>query len=121
MDDSSSASAIPAIIGGLVGLVVGIGVYAFFCFCLKRIVEKCGGDPGILIWIPIAQLIPLLNVVGWETWKIVLFFIPIVSLIFGVMLWIEVLKKLGKPPALVIMLFVPCVNFFFLPYLAFAN
>ena len=119
--DSDSGSAIGAIIGGLVGLVIGIGVYAFFCFCLKRIVEKAGGEPGILIWIPIAQYIPLLNVVGWETWKLVLFLIPLVNIVMVVLLFIEILKKLNKPPALVVMLFIPCVNFFFLPYLAFAN
>ena len=120
--DSDTGSTIGAIVGLVVGLVVFLGVFLFFSYCLKRIVEKITGqDPGMLIWIPIAQLVPLLNAVGWETWKIVLFFIPIVSIVFAVLLWIEVLKKLNKNPALVICMFVPCVNLFFIPWLAFGN
>lgn len=125
MDDmgggGGGGSAVMGIVMALGGLIVGIGVWVFFAYCLKRIVEKMGGEPGVLIWIPVLALIPLLNAVGWELWKIVLFFIPIVSLIFGILLWVEILKKLNKNPVMVLLLFVPCVNIFFIPWLAFGS
>lgn len=119
MDDSASAAG--GIIGALFGLVIGIGVYLFFCYCLKIIVEKMGGEPGILIWIPILQYIPILNAVGWETWKIVLLLIPLVNIVFGVLLMLEVLKKRNKPPIAILGMLIPCVNIFFLPWLAFSE
>ena len=42
-------------------LLIVLAFYVFFCFCAKRICEKCGVNPGILIWIPIANLVPLLH------------------------------------------------------------
>ena len=39
-------------------LLIGLALYLFTCFCFKRICEKCKVDPGIMIWIPIVQLIP---------------------------------------------------------------
>ena len=37
-------------------LAVVLVIYIFFCYCAKRICEKCGDEPGVLIWIPIAKL-----------------------------------------------------------------
>lgn len=119
MEDGASAAG--GIIGALFGLVIGLGVYLFICYCLKVIVEKMGGEPGILIWIPILQYIPILHAVGWETWKLILFFIPLVNIVMLVLLFLEVLKKRNKPPVAIVALFIPCVNFFFLPWLAFSE
>ena len=63
MNDNASTAAGTAMGLGLVlfVLVVCLAFYVFYCFCAKRICEKCGVNPGILIWIPIVNLIPLLQ------------------------------------------------------------
>lgn len=110
---------------GLIALglifVFALALYVFYCFCLKRICEKCGVNPGVLIWIPIVQLIPMLQIAGMATWMLILFFIPLVNLVVLVMLWAKVCSARGKSPWLVIMMFIPFVNICFIPYLAFSE
>lgn len=87
-----------AIIGMIVGLICGLGIYLFLCFCFKKICEKVGRDPGFLIWIPIVQLLPLMEIAGMQTWMIILAFIPIANIVFQFMLWIGVSNARGKGP-----------------------
>ena len=105
---------------GFFGLI-GLALYFFFCYCGKRICEKCKVDPGIMIWIPIVQLIPLLQVAGMATWMLILFFIPIANLVVAIMMWAKICSARGKSPWLVIMAFIPIVNIAFIPYLAFSE
>lgn len=102
-------------------LIIGLAFYIFFCFCCKRICEKCGHQPGVLIWIPIVNLIPMLQVAGMATWMLILFFIPFVNIAVGIMMWAKVCSARGKSPWLVLMMFIPVVNIVFLPYLAFSE
>jgi hypothetical protein len=101
--------------------VFALAFYVFGCYCLKRICEKTGHQPGILIWIPIVNIIPLLQVAGMALWMIVLFLIPFVNIIVGVMMWAKICTARGKSPWLVIMIFIPLVNLVFVPYLAFSE
>jgi hypothetical protein len=102
-------------------LIIALALYIFTCFCLKRICEKCGNQPGVLIWIPIVQIIPLLQVAGMATWMLILFFIPFVNLAVGVYMWAKICSARGKSPWLVLLMFVPIANIIFVPYLAFSE
>lgn len=100
-------------------LFVGLLLYLFFCFCCKRICEKCGQNPGILIWIPIVNIIPLLQAAGMAVWMIVLFFIPFVNFIVSIMMWVKICTARRKSPVVVIgVILLPIV---FIPYLAFSE
>lgn len=119
MEDSSSGVA--GLIGGLVGLVIGLGVYLFFCYCCKVICEKCGHQPGILIWIPIVNIIPLLTIAKMPLWMIILLIIPLVNLVVAAIMWFKICEARHKPGWMVILVFIPLVNIAFLPYLAFSE
>jgi hypothetical protein len=122
MNDSTNNAAAAMGMGLLLFmLVIGLAIYVFFCFCYKRICEKCGVTPGILIWIPIAQLIPLLQVAKMPVWMIILLLIPIVNLVILVMLFAKICIARGKSPWLVILMFIPIANLVFIPYLAFSE
>ena len=95
-------------------LVFALALYVFICYCLKRICQKCGEDPGILIWIPIAQLVPLLKIAKMDLWMIILFFIPIVNIVIGVMMWAKICTARGKSPWLVILMFIPMLILMFI-------
>ena len=118
---SSSLGLSLGLVGILIALVVFVGFYVFTCYCFKLICEKAGESPGALIWIPIVNIIPLLNVAKMPTWYIILFFIPLVNLIVGIIMWVKVCEARGKPGWLVIMIFIPLVNIAFVPYLAFSE
>src|SRR6202142_2690160 len=98
MNDNASAAAGTALGLGLIlfVLLIGLALYVFFCFCYKRICEKCGVVPGVLIWIPIAQLVPLLQVAKMPVWMIVLLLIPLVNLVVFVMMWVKICQGRGK-------------------------
>lgn len=102
-------------------LLFALALYVFVCYCYKRICEKCGVTPGILIWIPIVQFIPLLQVANMDLWMIILLLIPFVNIIFFVMMWAKICTARGKSPWLVIMMFIPFLNLVFIPYLAFSE
>ena len=102
-------------------LVISLGFYLFACFCYKRICEKCGVTPGVLIWIPIVQFIPLLQAAQMPIWTIILLFIPLVNLVFLIVFFVKLCVARGKTGWLVIMLFIPIVNLIFIPYLAFSE
>lgn len=123
MNENTQAAA-----GALLGLGVimfimafALAFYLFTCFCYKRICEKCGKQPGALIWIPFVHFIPLLEIAQMPVWTIIFLFIPLVNLVWMVWLYAKICSARGKSGWLVIMLFVPIANLIFLPYLAFSE
>jgi uncharacterized membrane protein YhaH (DUF805 family) len=123
MNENAQAAA-----GALFGLgmvmfliLIGLAFYVFACFCYKRICEKCGVTPGVLIWIPIVHFIPLLQVVKMPVWTILLLLVPLVNLVFVIVVFAKLSIARGKSGWLVIMCFIPLINFLFLPYLAFSE
>ena len=102
-------------------VVVALGLYVFMSHCLKRICLKAGEDPGILIWFPIAQMIPLLRVAQLPTLLIPLILVPILNYFFILFLWAKVCSALGKSPWLALVLLVPVLNVLLIPYLAFGS
>ncbi len=117
MEDGSGLGAL----GAVGGLVFGLAIYLFLSFCLKLICEKAGHDPGILIWIPIIQVFPLLKVAGMPAWYVILLLIPFINIVVGLMLWWKICEARKKSPWLVLILFIPLVNVLFIPYLAFSD
>lgn len=105
----------------LAAVFFGLAVYLFFCFCLKKICEKAGHEPGVLIWIPILNLIPQLTVAKLPIWTIVLFFIPLVNLGIIIYMWIKICEARGKPGPLGILIIVPLANLGLICWLAFAD
>lgn len=118
---SSNGADTMGLLGSLIVLIVGLGFYLFYCYCCKLICQKAGHEPGILIWIPIANLIPLLTVSKLPIWTIILFLVPLVNVILGFVLWFKICEARGKSGWLVILLLVPIVNLAFIPYLAFTE
>ena len=77
--------------------VIGIAFYLFFGYCMKLIAEKTGHtENSWWAWIPIMNILLLLQVAGKEAWWIVLFLIPGVNIIVSIIVWMEVAKARGK-------------------------
>jgi len=126
MNDTGNTASVAAMGLGMMvfvvfALLIGLAVYVFFCFCYKRICEKCAVTPGVLIWIPIAQLVPLLQVAKMPVWMIILLLIPLVNIVVFLMMWVKICQARGKSGWLVILLFIPIANIIFIPYLAFSE
>ncbi len=104
---------------GLFGFLIAVGLFVFMSYCMKLICEKAKVDPGVLIWIPLVQMIPMATVAGINPFLLLLYFVPLVNIVFALFHWSKVCMAIGKSPWLVIMLLIPLVNIAFLPLLAF--
>lgn len=102
-------------------VLFAVVVHLFMSFCLKRVCEKAGTTPGVLIWIPIANLVPLLETAKLPVWLIVLFFIPFVNIAAGVFLFWKLCEARSKPGPLALLMLIPGVNLGLILYLAFAD
>jgi uncharacterized membrane protein YhaH (DUF805 family) len=107
----------------VVGLVLGAAfvLYLMLCYCLKLICQKAGVDPGILIWVPVFQMIPLLRAAGMSSWWFLALFIPVVNLIVQVVWCFKIVKVRGKNFLVAIGLLLPVTNLLSLLYLALSD
>jgi hypothetical protein len=77
------------------------------------------GRPGWAAIIPIYNVIVMLEIAEKPIWWVIMFFIPIVSLVFGVLTLVAFAEKFGKGAGFVVgMIFLP---FIFWPMLGFGD
>ena len=106
------------VIGFLGGLAF---VYLFVCFCLMLICKKTGNEPGILIWLPVLQIFPMLRAAGMSGAWFLAYLIPGLNIIAQIIWCFKIVKAREKSPLIAIMLLLPITNLFAFLYLAFSN
>lgn len=100
-------------------LFISLAFYLFGCYCYKRICEKCGVTPGLLIWIPILNLIPLFRAAKMSVWLILLLIVPVVGFIIYILFCVKICEARGKGAlGVILVLLVPIIG---VPYLAFSE
>jgi hypothetical protein len=104
--------------GSFLGLIIELAVIAFFLAVFWKIFEKAG-KPGWAAIIPIYNVIVLLEIVGRPLWWIILLFIPIVNVVIGFMLALDLSRSFGHDVAFALGLFF--LGFIFYPILAFGG
>jgi len=120
----SSDEEIPrALSGGLLffALVCGLVFYVYLALALQTIATKTGTPNAWLAWIPIGNLILMLNVAKKPLWWFLLFLIPVVNLVMAIIVWMGVAEARGKPNWWGILMIVPVANLFVPGYLAWAD
>lgn len=107
----------------LVAAAVGIALllYLFQSYCCLLICRKTGNQPGILVWLPGLQLLPLLRAAGMSGWWFLAFFVPLLNLVAGVLWCLNIAKARGKSIWVGILLLLPVTNLFAFLYLAFSS
>ena len=120
--DYRSRAATPLTGGTLVFfLLIGLAAYVYTALAVQTIAEKTNTENPWLAWIPIANIILLLNIAKKPIWWIVLFLIPLVNIIFIIMVWMAVAEARGKPGWVGVLLIVPLVGAIVPGYLAWAD
>jgi hypothetical protein len=102
-------------------VVIGIGAYVYAALALQTIANKTNTQNSWLAWIPIANMVLMLNIAKKPLWWIVLFLIPIVNIVIFVMVWMAVAEARGKPSWWGILAIVPVVNIVVPGVLAWAD
>ena len=113
----------PAMAGGtfIFLLLICLAVYVYTALAVQTIAEKTNTDNSWLAWIPIANLILLLNIAKKPVWWIVLCLIPLVNIIIFIMVWMAVAEARNKPSWVGVLLIVPVLGALMPGYLAWAD
>ena len=101
--------------------VWGLAAYVWFALCLYIIANKTGTPNGWLAWLPIANLYLMCKIAGRSGWWTVLFFIPLLNLIIGIIVWVGIAGARGKPGWLGILMIIPVINLIVPGILAFSE
>ena len=102
-------------------VVIGLAFYIYFSLALQTIAKKTNTENAWLAWIPIVNLWVLVQCAGKEWWWILLMFIPILSIVFAIIIWMAIAERRGKPSWLGILMIVPIANLIIPGYLAFSD
>ena len=101
--------------------VVGIGLYVYIALALSTIAKKTNTENAWWGWVPILQIILMLNIAKKPVWWIILLLVPLVNLIIGIMVWMAVAEARGKPSWWGILLIVPVLGVIVPGYLAWSD
>ena len=116
MDDSMALGGLLALLGAYLVFVLVIAVVMLIS--MWKIYSKAG-QPGWAVLVPIYNMIVLLNIVRKPVWWILLMFIPFVSFIIVILIYLELAKVYGKSTGFGLgIIFLPII---FLPMLAFGD
>ena len=96
-------------------------VYLFYCFCLNLICLKAGTSPGILVWLPVFQIIPTFQAARMSGWWFLAMFIPLLNIIAWLIWCFKIAHARGKSALVGIALILPVTNVLAFLYLAFSG
>jgi hypothetical protein len=102
--------------GGIV-----FGLYLFFCYCCMLICQKAGGEPGVLIFLPILQGIPLFRAAGMSAWWVLALFVPVLGFVAQILWCVKMAQVRQKGWLLALSLILPVTNVIAFLYLAFSG
>ena len=125
-DDRASAAGILALLSGLLFfiLIFAAVFYVYFALALQTIAKKTNTENAWLAWIPIVNVILLLNIAKKPIWWIVFFIVPILNIagiVIGIILWMRIAEVRGRPGWWGILMIVPIANLVILGLLAWSD
>ena len=116
--------ALPALMAGgflMFFLVFALAIYVYVALALSTIAEKTNTENGWLAWIPIANIILMLNIARKPIWWIVLCLIPLVNIVIMIVLWMGIAEARNKPSWWGVLMLVPVVSLIVPGYLAWSD
>jgi Family of unknown function (DUF5684) len=102
-------------------IVIGIAAYVYFALALQAIAKKTNTENAWWAWVPILQVILMLNVAHKPVWWIILFLIPLVGIVFAIIVWMAIAEAVRKPSWWGILLIVPVIGLVVPGYLAWSD
>jgi uncharacterized membrane protein YoaK (UPF0700 family) len=96
-------------------------MYVYVALALQTIAQKTDTENAWLAWIPIANIVLMLNIAKKPIWWIILFFIPLVSFVMAIIVWMGIAEERGKPNWWGILLIIPGVGLIVPGYLAWSD
>jgi len=110
-EEEAAAAGIFAFLFGGIFLVIWIFFmlvgYVYGGLTMMTIANKLGEKNSWLAWIPIANIYLITKMGGFTGWMFLLFFIPFVNFVFGIVLMMKIAERRGFPNWLGLLVLVP--------------
>jgi len=81
--------------GGILLILIAIALALFFIVSMWKVFVKAG-QPGWGVLIPIYNIYLLLMIAGKPGWWLILYLIPFVNLVIGILVSIDIAKNFGN-------------------------
>jgi len=103
------------------GVLIGIALISYIVFALPfyRMGQKIGSDNPWYAFVPILNLVLMLEIADKELWWILLLFVPCVNIVVMLILWMAIAERMEKPGWVGLLMLVPGVNCLVPFYLAY--
>ena len=95
--------------------------YVYLALALQTIAKKTNTQDAWWAWIPILNILLMLNIAKKPLWWIILLLIPLVNIVIGIIVWMGVAEARGKPNWWGILMIVPVANLVVPGYLAWSD
>ena len=95
--------------------------YLYITYSLYRIAVKTGHESPWLAFIPIVNVLQVIQIAQKPLWWFFACLIPIVNIIVIAWLWTEVAKVCQKNPIWGVMMIIPFLNLVAIGYMAFSS
>lgn len=127
---AQSDNSMPPGAGGALALVAGlmvfiwifaIAMYVYVALALQTIAKKTNTENAWWAWIPIINIILMLNIAKKPIWWIVLCLIPLVNIIVFIIVWMGIAEARNKPSWWGIMMIIPVMNLIAPGYIAWSD
>ena len=96
-------------------------LYLLVCYCGMLICIKTGNPPGVLVWIPLLQLIPLLRAAGMSPAWFLAFLVPVLNIVAQIVWSLKIARARGKSGWVGFFLVLPLTSLFAYLYLALSD
>ena len=102
-------------------LIFAVAIYVYMALAIQTIAQKTHTENAWLAWIPIVNIVLLLNIAKKPIWWIILFLIPLVNIVIAIIVWMGVAEARNKPNWWGILIIVPVVGIIVPGYLAWSD
>jgi hypothetical protein len=120
-DDFGRTAGLAVLVFAVLFFLFVLAAYLFFSYCLFRIAKKANIEDAWMSWVPILNLIVMIKLGQKPVWWVILFFVPVVGMIIGIVIWMNIFYRFGKPEWMGLLMIIPVVNLVMLVYLAFSQ
>lgn len=102
-------------------LIFALAMYVYIALALQTIAQKTNTENPWLAWIPIINIVLMLNIAKKPVWWFLLFLIPLVNIVIAIIVWMGIAEARNKPNWWGILMIVPVANLIVPGYLAWSD
>ncbi len=99
-------------------LFIALAVFIFYVIAGWRVFVKAD-EPGWGVFVPIYNLYLVCKIAGRPEWWLILFFVPLVNVVFALIVAMDIAKAFSKGPGFGIGLWL--LSFIFVPILGYGS